>query len=135
VAPGIRWTRGTAQDGKVPVLTAEMRRRVDALPAGALGVRDRALLSLGFAAALRRFELVGLDVGDVEETTDGLVVRVRKSKTDEEGAGSGAPRVRRRPGRRPRPVWTEVAAWAEEAWRDLPEGDFFLRSVVVDGAV
>jgi site-specific recombinase XerC len=55
---------------------------VDALPAGAIGVRDRALLRLGFAAALRRSELVGLDVGDAQETTDGLVLRIRKSTTD-----------------------------------------------------
>jgi integrase len=87
VLAGIRRTHGTAQEGKAPVLTADVRKMVDALPAGAIGVRDRALLLLGFAAALRRSELVGLDVGDVQETTDGLVVRIRKSKTDQEGAG------------------------------------------------
>jgi site-specific recombinase XerC len=32
------------------------------------GRRDRALLLLGFAAALRRSELVALDVGDLELT-------------------------------------------------------------------
>jgi site-specific recombinase XerD len=47
------------------------------------GCRDRALLLLGFAGALRRSELVGLDVADVSEGTDGLTVRLRRSKTDQ----------------------------------------------------
>jgi integrase len=50
-------------------------------------VRDRALLLLGFAGAFRRSELVGLDVGDVRQTGDGLVVTLRRSKTDQEGQG------------------------------------------------
>jgi hypothetical protein len=45
------------------------------------------LLLLDFAGALRRSELVGLDVADVVEGTDGLTVRLRRSKTDQEGAG------------------------------------------------
>ena len=51
------------------------------------GCRDRALLLLGFAGAMRRSELVGLDVADITEGTDGLIVRLRRSKTDQEGAG------------------------------------------------
>jgi integrase len=51
------------------------------------GCRDRALLPLGFAGALRRSELVGLDVDNVCEGTDGLKVHLRRSKTDQEGAG------------------------------------------------
>jgi integrase len=45
------------------------------------------LLLLGFAGALRRSELVGLDVDNVCEGADGLTVRLRRSKTDQEGAG------------------------------------------------
>lgn len=52
------------------------------------GIRDRALLLIGFAAALRRSELVALDVDDVTEREDGLVVTLRRSKTDQEGAGA-----------------------------------------------
>jgi integrase len=51
------------------------------------GCRDRALLLLGFAGALRRSELVGLDVTDISGGTDGLTVRLRHSKSDQEGAG------------------------------------------------
>jgi len=50
-------------------------------------VRDRALLTLGFAAALRRSELVGLDVVDVRFVPKGLLVRIRRGKTDQEGHG------------------------------------------------
>jgi integrase len=54
---------------------------------GTKGVRDRALLLLGFAAALRRSELVALDVEDIEFVNEGLVVHQRRSKTDQEGVG------------------------------------------------
>jgi hypothetical protein len=37
---------------------------------------------------LRRSELVALDVADVAETADGLVVTIRRSKTDQEGEGA-----------------------------------------------
>lgn len=85
---GIRRARGTAMAGKSPTLTADIRIMVEHLPQGKLiGVRDRALLLLGFAGAMRRSELVGLDVQNVQQTHDGLVVTIRKSKTDQEGAG------------------------------------------------
>jgi len=58
-------------------------------PAAALAaVRDRALLLVGFAGCLRRSELVGLDVGDIAVTADGLVLTIRSSKTDQESAGA-----------------------------------------------
>jgi site-specific recombinase XerD len=88
---GIRREIGVAAQGKSPTLTADLRVMVDHLPGieegKLISVRDRALLLLGFAGAMRRSELVGLDVGDVLETRDGLVVTIRKSKTDQEGAG------------------------------------------------
>jgi site-specific recombinase XerD len=51
------------------------------------GLRDRALLLLGFAGAFRRSELVALDVADVAETQTGLLVTIRRSKTDQEAMG------------------------------------------------
>jgi integrase len=45
-----------------------------------IGARDRALLLLGFAGALRRSELVALDIADIVETPDGLKLRIRRSK-------------------------------------------------------
>jgi len=87
VNAGIRRVHGVSPRQVRPVVTEDLRRMVERCGVDPAGVRDRALLLLGFAAALRRSELVGLDATDLEETHDGLVVTVRKSKTDQEGAG------------------------------------------------
>jgi site-specific recombinase XerD len=85
---GIRRTVGTAQPGKEPLLTADILNMLDALDEGLLGCRDRALLLVGFAGGFRRSELVSLDVEDVNETVDGLVIRIRRSKTDPDARGT-----------------------------------------------
>jgi len=51
-------------------------------------VRDRAILALGLAAALRRSELVALQLADIQLVDQGLTVFVRHSKTDQEGEGA-----------------------------------------------
>ncbi|MBJ7596517.1 MAG: integrase [Candidatus Dormiibacter spiritus] len=85
---GIRRTHGTAQQRKVPLGTKELRRLMRvAGPTPLAEARDRALLLLGFAAALRRSELVSLDVRDLEDTENGLTIHLRRSKTDQEAAG------------------------------------------------
>ncbi len=57
-------------------------------PVGMAAHRDAALLLIGFAGAHRRSELVGLHLSDVTvHPVDGLHVRVRSSKTDQEGVG------------------------------------------------
>lgn len=85
---GIRRSLGTAQPGKEPLLTADILEMLYSLDDGLLGCRDRALLLVGFAGGFRRSELVSLDVEDVSETADGLVIRVRRSKTDPEAKGT-----------------------------------------------
>src|SRR5215469_4488594 len=84
---GIRRTLGTAPAQKAPALTDDVRAMVEAADAGLMGARDRALILLGFAGAFRRAELVGLDVEDCVFGRDGLTVTLRKSKTDQDGAG------------------------------------------------
>ncbi len=84
---GIRRTLGTAAAQKAPTLTADIRAMVEASDAGLIGARDRALILLGFAGAFRRSELVGLEVADCAFGKDGLTVTLRRSKTDQEGAG------------------------------------------------
>ncbi|QYZ71952.1 site-specific integrase [Neotabrizicola shimadae] len=49
--------------------------------------RDRALLLLGFAGGFRRSELVALERADIETARQGLIVTIRRSKTDQEAAG------------------------------------------------
>jgi site-specific recombinase XerD len=55
------------------------------------GARDRALLALGWWGTLRRSELVALDVADVREVAQGLVLTIRRSKTDQTGMGREVP--------------------------------------------
>ena len=84
---GIRRTKGIAPTTKTPTLTNDIRLMVAALPTGLLGVRDRALLLVGFAGAFRRSELVAVNREDCEFTREGLVITLRRSKTDQEGQG------------------------------------------------
>jgi site-specific recombinase XerD len=84
---GIRRTLGTMAAQKAPALTADVRAMVALAGAGLIGVRDRALILLGFAGAFRRTELVGLDFTDLDFGQDGLTIMLRRSKTDQEGQG------------------------------------------------
>jgi site-specific recombinase XerD len=86
---GIRRTHGVASRGKAPTVTEELRALVGTCdPTRLLGLRDRALLLLGFAGCFRRSELVALDVAHVAEHRDGFVVALAWSKTDQEGRGA-----------------------------------------------
>jgi site-specific recombinase XerD len=84
---GIRRSLGMAPAQKAPALTSDIRAMIDATDTGLIGVRDRALILLGFAGAFRRTELVSLDVEDCAFGKDGLTVTLRRSKTDQEGTG------------------------------------------------
>ena len=87
VMAGIRRTLGTAATVKRPVLVADLQAMVNAIPDNLIGLRDRALLLIGFSGAFRRSELVALDCSDLAETADGLTLTIRRSKTDQEAAG------------------------------------------------
>ena len=83
---GIKRIVGTQQRQVAPVLKNNLIEMVADLT-GIKGLRDRALLLLGFAGALRRSELVGLIYSDVEFVEQGLVIHLRRSKTDQLGEG------------------------------------------------
>lgn len=87
VLAGIRRTVGTAQRQASPLLKEHLKQIIAALPDSLLGLRDRALLLVGFFGAFRRSELVGLSVEDLKFTSEGLEITLRRSKTDQEGAG------------------------------------------------
>jgi integrase len=55
---------------------------------GLAGARDRALFLLGFAGAMRRSELIGLNVEHVTWTEDGMKLLIERSKTDKQGEGA-----------------------------------------------
>lgn len=86
------YKRRRASDGKrtkqaPAVLLSHLRQMVGAVPDGVAGIRDRALIVLGWAMMARRSELVALDWTDIAETDDGLEVLIRQSKTDQEAVG------------------------------------------------
>jgi integrase len=113
VLAGIRRAYGTRQIAKRALLTEDLRRIVRKLRVDRPGdCRDSAVLLVGFAAALRRSELIALDLDDITITQAGLTILVRRSKTDQEGQGReiGIPRSRKS-------ATCPVAAL--EAWLDL----------------
>ena len=91
VMSGIRREHGTSPLRKAAPLELDpLERLISPIDTTTLtGLRDRALLLLGFAAALRRSELVALDVEDLcFDATRGLKITIRASKTDQERAGA-----------------------------------------------
>ena len=87
VMDGIARTVGTRAMQAQPVLADELALMMRTLPSTPLGTRDRALLLIGFGGAMRRSELVALDLADLTVTDSGLKVLIRFSKTDQAGAG------------------------------------------------
>lgn len=87
---GLRKTYGVKQ-AEAPGLLAEgLKITLDTLSGDLSGLRDRALLLVGWSCALRRSELAGLTWGDIADDPDGLIITRAKSKTDQEGRGMSA---------------------------------------------
>ncbi|MBL9062599.1 MAG: site-specific integrase [Tabrizicola sp.] len=84
---GLKRKFGMAQRQAKPLLRDDLFVVLDRLGTTLRDQRDRALLLLGFAGGFRRSELVALEHADIETTRQGLIVTVRRSKTDQEGAG------------------------------------------------
>lgn len=84
---GIKRVKGTAQDQAKPLLREDLFLILDAMGHDPRARRDRALLLIGWAGGFRCSELTGLDVADVEEVREGLILHLRRSKTDQTGQG------------------------------------------------
>jgi site-specific recombinase XerD len=119
VMRGIRRTAGTRPTRKAPATAERVLVMVSHCPKSLAGLRDRALLLLGFGGAFRRSELAALEVADLDERPEGLRVTVRQSKTDQEGAGAVVPIAR---GAHACPV-AAVRAWLAAA--AITEGPVF----------
>jgi integrase len=89
VRRGLRRIMGTAPRRQAhPLTVGELDRlvsKIDPLPA--IGIRDRAVILLGYASALRPGELSALDLADIIAKPAGVLVAVRRSKTDQDGHG------------------------------------------------
>ncbi|WP_255211441.1 site-specific integrase [Sphingopyxis granuli] len=84
---GIRRTKGMAQREAQALQRDDLFAVLERMGDRPIDVRDKALLLIGFAGAFRRSELVGFDCGDVEPVARGIVLHLRRSKTDQTGHG------------------------------------------------
>lgn len=117
VMRGIRRTLGISKLKKAPA-TAEIIAKL-LYPDTLAGIRDRAIVLVGFAAGLRRSEIVDLNVNDVTWRPRGIVLQLRRSKTDQEGEGADIPVPN---GKALRPV-DALKAWLEASL--ITEGPLF----------
>ena len=84
---GIKRAFGTSQRQAAPLLKENLFEILTRLGNRPKDVRDAAILMIGFSAALRRSELVALNIEDIERVSQGLVLTIRRSKTDQMGQG------------------------------------------------
>ena len=95
---GIRRTHGAPPEQAAPLMPPELFDVLNACPHTKVwhtpgrpaepdlaGARDRALLLIGFVAALRRSELASLTVDQVADHPNGLVLSLPRSKTNQTG--------------------------------------------------
>ena len=85
---GILRRHGTPARQAAALTTAEIRRLVAGCDRGLAGTRDRALLLLGYAGALRRSELVAIAREHVTFSPEGLRLLLPRSKGDTTGEGA-----------------------------------------------
>lgn len=85
---GIGRTHGSRGRRSAALTTAELKKFSQVCELGLAGDRDRALLLVAFAGALRRSELVALDVERLSWLDDGVKLLLEKSKTDKAGEGA-----------------------------------------------
>lgn len=95
---GIRRMHGKPQTQVSALLKEDLIVMLSHIPDTIKGKRDKALLLLGFCGALRRSELVAIRIEDLEFTSQGIVLTIPKSKTDQAGNGRkiGIPKGRGR---------------------------------------
>jgi len=120
VLRGIKRRNGSAQKEAKPLLRDDLFAVLDVMGDGLKDARDKALLLLGFAGGFRRSELVGINRQDVESVRQGIIIHLRRSKTDQDGAGRkiGIPHGRTR--------WCPVAVLDEWlAKSGIAEGPVF----------
>lgn len=83
---GIRRTTGSKQHQVAPALYQQVKAMVKHTK-GVRGARDKALLLTGFAGGFRRSELVSIRVEDIRYVEEGIVIQLRRCKTDQFGMG------------------------------------------------
>lgn len=139
VLAGIRAEHGGIRRQKQPADAAALRDMIGTIEGNGLrAMRDRAILAIGMAAALRRSEIVALKVEHVGIVPEGLRLTIARSKTDRAGMGAV---IAIPEGSRIRPkalllAWMAAAGHAEGAlFRRLSRSDLLTVASMSDRAV
>lgn len=123
---------------KTALLYSMVAAMISHCPTNKTGIRDRALLLIGFAAALRRSELVAIRVEHLVWTPQGVTILIPKSKSDQEGQGQA---VAIPDGRQLRPVdalreWLQVSGISDgPVFRCLRRGGHLAPEALDDDSV
>lgn len=88
---GIKNKHGKPQERKTPILVKDLQLMTKSLGIELKDIRDKAILLLGFTAALRRSEIVNIDIEHLHYKTEGFELLIPRSKTDQEGRGHITP--------------------------------------------
>lgn len=84
---GLKRERGMPKNKMKGISYSEILEMADHCECSFLGVRDQAILMLGWCSAVRRSELIALNIGDLDFSEQGVIVTVKRSKTDQDGQG------------------------------------------------
>ena len=88
---GIKRRKGSIQKGKKPLLIKNLKLLINAIDEAKeeeiKKFRDRSIILIGFSGGFRRNEIVSLDYDDLDFVTEGLKINLKRSKTDQFGAG------------------------------------------------
>jgi len=88
---GIKRRKGSIQKGKKPLLINDLKLLINTIDEvkeeEIKKFRDRSIILIGFSGGFRRNEIVSLDYDDLDFVTEGLKINLKRSKTDQFGAG------------------------------------------------
>lgn len=89
VRRGLRRIMGVAPRRQAhPLTVAELGQIVSTIDTNtAIGTRDRAVLLLGYASAMRPGEISALNASDIIAKPTGVLITIRRSKTDQDAHG------------------------------------------------
>ena len=86
---GIKRVKGAKQIGSKAISIPTLKKMIDSIGVDDIrSIRDKSLILLGFVGGFRRSEIVNIDYEDIEEfDTEGLLINITKSKTDQRSEG------------------------------------------------
>ena len=88
---GIKRVKGSIQRGKKPLLINDLKAIIKVINEQNINkitkLRDISIVLIGFGGGFRRSEIISIDYEDLEFVSEGLKIRLRKSKTDQFGEG------------------------------------------------